>query len=142
MDLYPTLLELLGVANPRAIDGESLVEAARSGRRELRVVLAQAAYRDRSGRGLLAYIEGHRKVIQTDADQGSPATLQCFDLSADPRELCDRCGSCRRDGDAFDELRARLASERERLAGPPGGAAREMPEDVLRALESLGYLAK
>lgn len=138
VDVMPTVLELLSRPPASDLDGESLLSALIDGREEQRPVFSEAPFRDASGRGLRAYLEGDLKLIQRDAREGGEAWTGCFDVRADPRESRDLCRSRR---DDFAPLGERLDGLVQRLERPDPGAYQIAPE-VMEALESLGYTSE
>ena len=103
--------------------------------REPRTLLAFQC--DRFGRPTaLALIDGHRKLVASEATEGAGELLGAFDLSVDPAERMDRASEdwARR---LFAEQQAALQrAMRPLLTGAIAAPSRE----TLEALDALGYL--
>ena len=84
----------------------------------------------------LALIDGHRKLVASEATEGAGELLGAFDLSVDPAERMDRASEdwARR---LFAEQQAALQrAMRPLLTGAIAAPSRE----TLEALDALGYL--
>jgi len=138
-DLTPTLLELLALPSPVALDGRSL--AARldpdAGPAEERALLFHVGWEERCvGRALQL---GRWKLVDLERDYTgrAPARL-LYDRRADPREQHDLASA---HPDVLRQLEARLRAEVDALGArslaPAENMLAEMDEDTLRAL---GYL--
>jgi arylsulfatase A-like enzyme len=137
VDVLPTLLELLGVAIPETLQGESLVAAMQGeDRPELgdeRPVFAQASLRAVKTVALDSYARGDWKLIETRVPE---ARRQLFNLRDDPQEARDRLAS-------EPEVAARMSAELQRFRDAlPVGHSETVPlsEEEIRELQSLGYL--
>jgi len=146
LDLFPTLCELLGLAPPAGLQGESLVPLARGARVEPRTVFAE--HREdpilrriglapgsmtslRSGRWKLIVNELASQVL-------TKPELELYDLEADPDERVNVAA-------AHPEVVARLRQEFEafavrREATRRTAAAAELPSEALADLSALGYI--
>jgi arylsulfatase A-like enzyme len=132
-DLYPTVLEVVGLPIPGHLDGRSLL-APPEPERELVFELNNP---ERFlGRALLS---GNYKLVETVVDyQGRRDQIALYDLSADPTESLDLAAS-------HPELAARLHERLEALFAEYASRAPDLPEegeaeldeDTLRAL---GYV--
>ncbi len=88
IDLAPTILELMGVASPPELRGESLVPEIRGAKPEPRVVTLDLPRDDLQHRRR-AVIDGDHKLIV----YGDEHRFLLFDLKADPREEKDLSSS-------------------------------------------------
>ncbi len=137
VDVLPTLLELLGLPIPGAVQGESLVgaingEEAREEADE-QPVFAEASLRAVRTVALDSYARGDWKLIESRIPE---ARRQLFNLREDPREQRDRLAS-------EPEVAARMAAEMQRFRDAlPVGHSEAVPlsEEEIRELQSLGYL--
>jgi arylsulfatase A-like enzyme len=127
-DVVPTVLELLGLAAPRPLQGRSLVGALQGG------ALAADAPRfseiDRDVR-LRGVVQGDLHLI-VDLDRGGQAA---FDVARDPHEQ-------RRlpaDAPGIAALRDELDEHLKRLAPPKDVQMRELSPAERERLEALGY---
>ena len=130
VDLFPTLLELTGVAGPAGLHGHSLVPLLRGGPAPNR----DAVFAHLDHKQVVREIEtGLKLTVPGDAPQSPHHEVELFDLGADPLERANLAGE--READ-----RARLGARLEawRAAHPSGidGALDESERDVL---EGLGY---
>ncbi len=144
VDVWPTVLDLLGLAMPEGVDGRSLVPEI--------LALArgdQSAVADRTGfahidqtwgqpslapKPAVAVVEeGHRYVR---VEQGSRVVEQLFDSREDPDELRDRA---REQPELVARLRER--AEQQLTTSAPWGdtPTRELGELELNHLRALGY---
>ena len=137
-DIYPTVLELLGVEPPEQVQGRSLLRTLAEPDPE-RAVFAEARVtkrgRETSGTQLVAVRRGGWKLIYNrDRREG-----ELYHLAVDPGETRDlvaterdRARELHRLLRAFDAANARQARWR---AGQEG-----LPGDVVEGLRSLGYI--
>ncbi len=144
VDVWPTVLDLLGLAPPEGIDGRSLraeLLATARGEHPARSEEIAIADLDRTWgqRGkepsrTIAVANGRLRYVRSDQPEGP--LEQLFDASDDPRELRDR--SAEQPGTV-----ARLAetaeayAESEPVWGEP--PTRELDELELKLLRALGY---
>jgi len=139
VDVFPTLLELLGFPIPEFVQGESLVAAMR-GEQEAGAgsevpVFAEASLRAVRTVALDSYSLGDWKLIETRVPE---ARRQLFNLRDDPQERHDRLAS-------EPEVAARLTAELQRFRDAlPVGRSEVVPlsDEEIRELQSLGYLPK
>ncbi|HTG34703.1 MAG TPA: sulfatase [Thermoanaerobaculia bacterium] len=138
MDVVPTLLELLGVRQPRgdgALDGVSLAgRFAGEPRAADRPFLAQLDFVDGTA---LALTQGRYKVVL----QKNPYRKELFDLDADPGERANLLGRPG-DGTVFTRLTGELADlyngySRKRLQRDDA----QLGSELVRSLADLGYLS-
>jgi arylsulfatase A-like enzyme len=145
VDVWPTLLDLIGLPVPDGIDGRSLVpdlvasargEASADGDRPGLAYL-DTTWGQRSTKSVptLAVVEGTLRYVRVDAPRGTRLE-QLFDASSDPGELHDLAGT---DTANLERLRARADAYLE--AEPTWGEApkREIGELELNQLRALGY---
>jgi arylsulfatase A-like enzyme len=145
VDLWPTVLDLLGLERPEGTDGRSLLpDILASGRGEAptRAGASAIAHLDQTWgrRGFdplptVAVAEGAFRYVRLQGAGG--ATIeQLFDASDDPDELRDRASD---DPETLARLRAIADTHNE--AEPPWGDAptRELDELELNLLRALGY---
>lgn len=153
VDLAPTILDLLGVAPPPALDGESLrplLEGAAPDRARPAFVEAVEPYEAYGWSTLFAVIDADRKVVVGQR-------LEAFDLAADPGEAAplqpappwaaelERLGRARLGSLAIPaQLRTRIRAQIDRLALPwrdsPVCIERETwpdPRDRMNLLDAL-----
>jgi len=147
VDVWPTILDLLGLELPKGIDGRSRLPdilAAGSGQTPddaTRTAIADLdqnwAQRDSKPLPAIAVVEDSFRYVRMqrpgDAD---PPLEQLFDATNDPRELHDRSAE-------DPETLARLRAEADAYSKtkPPWGEAptREIDELELNLLRALGY---
>jgi arylsulfatase A-like enzyme len=143
VDVFPTLLDLLGIPAPDALDGASLLPAIRG-----EAGGGVAAYGE-SGRSFMATdperrlpgVEGKQrmlrsrgwKLVWTPAPDGGSYRL--YDLESDPDEERDVAAQ---HPERVASLRARLEEIRATEKGR--GAEREIAPEELEQLRRLGYL--
>ncbi len=145
IDVLPTLLELLGLEAPAEQHGVSLVrllERPDAGGTERP---AFSEYDDTAIRTVMS--GGWKLIVNPDAVDpvcvpGAPdfpfpiEPLELYDLTADPGETRNLAAER---PDVVDELRALIAA---RFAGlSDRGREQDIPEDLRRELEALGYVA-
>ncbi len=144
VDVWPTLLDLLGLPVPQDADGRSLVPALLAAARGAPAPDGEATgiahldvnwgQRGREPAPTVAVSDAGLRYVRVPG-AGAPFE-QLFDAAGDPRELADRAGD---DPEALARLRA-VADDY--LASPPrwGEAPRrEIDELELNQLRALGY---
>jgi arylsulfatase len=145
VDIWPTVLDLLGLEVPQGSDGRSLVPqilAAARGEAPPPVDGTAIAHLDRAWGGrveepqtAVAVADGSLRFVRL-VNQGAADTEQLFDASVDPRELQDLAG------ERPEEL-ARLRAQADAYleSKPTWGAppTREIGELELNQLRALGY---
>ncbi len=136
-DLYPTILEVLGLGQPVDLDGDSLLplleSSAAAGPFDLRPLVFDTRWKHRAVAS--AILLGHYKLIEIESDYAGRRNVRLlFDLSRDPGERDDLASTQRMTVDALsaelERRRANLASEREA----------EVVELARETLEALGYV--
>ena len=137
VDVLPTLLELLGIAIPEALQGESLAAAMKGEQRpnaaDERPVFAEASLRAIKTVALDSYTRGDWKLIETRVPE---TRRQLFNLRGDPQERHDRLAS---EPEVAERMSAELQRFRDAL---PVGHSEVVPlsDEEIRELQSLGYL--
>jgi arylsulfatase A-like enzyme len=140
VDVAPTLLDLLGVEVPPAMQGRPLRALLEAGDGGASPVLAEL----HSHRGdMRASYEGDLKLVTGDpaADVTWPvgAARRLFDLATDPGERHDLDAARRADAERLADGLGMLVGElRSRRRGGPRAAV--LDEDTRRRLEELGYV--
>ena len=132
-DIYPTVLEVLGLPPVRHGDGRSLLRRGESERELVFEVNNPERFR---GRALLS---GNYKLIETEVDyQGRSDAVALYDLSRDPDESRDLVND---EPELAARLRARMeeifAGYEERSLPLPAEGDAVLDQDTLRAL---GYV--
>ena len=142
VDVAPTILDVLGIRTPPAMEGKSLWGLATGSRREHKEwTLSEATCNDLETKALrrrdLKYIAAWE--ARDDEHAGIPGPLireRVFDLVADPGEKRRLPGRRR-----LRDLRATLEDRVTALArNAPTAAEAPVSEDVLERLRGLGYL--
>jgi arylsulfatase A-like enzyme/Tfp pilus assembly protein PilF len=133
VDVMPTLLDLLGVPPPPAIQGASLLPLARGERLDLLAVSESWYPRYHYGWSeLVAVQDGRYKLIR------APRT-ELYDLREDPREAVNLASQESRRAEAME--RALQALEASQGAGAATHKPAAMDADTAEKLEALGYVA-
>jgi tetratricopeptide (TPR) repeat protein len=132
IDVSPTILDLLGVSDPRTITGKSLTPALRG--RDMPPSVSYGATDEaflvNGWSPLRSLTEGHWKYIRTTRPE-------LYDLLADPREEHDLAQS---NLDKRRDMEARLAELESQLV-PRAAVQVRISDAERRTLASLGYLA-
>jgi len=131
VDIFPTVLRLLGIAEPAPGDGVSLVPALTGGRLPERAIYAESLYAAHFGWGPLRMVrDGRFKFIDAP-------TPELYDLARDPNE---------RQNVAVEHLATEAALRGELLRMtqrvPQDRDAFRLPLERLQALEALGYVGR
>ncbi len=146
VDIWPTILDLLGVELPEGIDGRSRLpdilsslsgEASDDGGRIAIATLDQNwARRDSDPLPAIAVVEGALRYVRIEQANGDHRTEQLFDARDDPRELRDLAAE---EPETLERLRA--AADDYFETEPSWGKAptRELDELELNLLRALGY---
>ncbi len=143
VDIMPTLLDLLGVSAPDAVEGTSLVPSIAVGATENRPCFFETLYgrlevETASARTRVGVRVGSLKLIRNEqlTQDGEPeVSYELYDVNEDPLEARNLA---RRRPDELERLRAVL--ERFEREHPPGRADVTTPdEDAIEKLRALGY---
>ena len=132
LDVMPTILDLAGVAIPKAVQGRSLVRDV-PGKRVDAPVLSETWYpRHHFGWSeLVAIRDGRYKFV-------AAPRRELYDLEADPGETHDLAASNPARADALERaLREQLSGM---SAQPPSASPRPVDSDVEQRLRALGYV--
>jgi arylsulfatase A-like enzyme len=131
VDVFPTVLQLLGIAPRASHDGVSLVPALTGGGLPARAIYAESMYAAHFGWGPLRMIyDGEFKFI----DASRP---ELYDLSRDPGEQRNLAGEHLATTSAM--LHVLLGMNSNVLSQ---SNAAKLPPDRLQALEALGYVGR
>ena len=131
VDIFPTVLRLLGVAVPTPGDGVSLVTALSGGRVPERTIYAESLYAAHFGWGPLRMVRDDRfKFIDAP-------TPELYDLGRDPHERQNVAGEHLATAAAFRGELLRLTQH-----VTPDRDAFQLPPERLQALEALGYVGR
>jgi arylsulfatase A-like enzyme len=145
VDVWPTVLDLIGLESPPGIDGRSLVPEILARARgeaspgEERTGIAHLdqhwGQRNRKPSPTVAISDGALRYVRMD-EPGGRSVEQLFDASQDPGELEDRSAD---DTAEVERLRA-MADAYLETSAPWGPApTREIDEMELNQLRALGY---
>ncbi len=129
VDVMPTLLALAKVAAPEGVEGTDLLSSSEY---ENRTFSAATKHRE----GVHAVRTSRHKLI-FDARTGAVAL---FDLKADPAEYRDVASKNEAEAERLLGLLRRHIEEARRGRLRPGNA--DVPEEIRRRLEALGYLGE
>ncbi len=134
VDLFPTILDVVGLAAPKEVHGQSLLPMIAGENVELdRGVYSESLY------PLLHYGWAPLRAIRTDSRKLISAPRpEVFDVVADPRE--ERDLSLEQPG-VTGELEKRLSDLRAKIDrdAPAAGAAPDIDPETLAQLQALGY---
>ena len=136
VDLFPTILDAVGLAAPKAVHGQSLLPMIAGEKVELdRGVYSESLY------PLLHYGWAPLRVIRTDDRKLISAPRpEVFDIVADPREERDLSAQqpveTRELEKRLSDLRARIEAD-----APAARAAPDIDAETLAQLQALGYAA-
>ncbi len=140
VDVWPTLLELLGLPGPEPSDGASfvpvLLERQRAKSDDVSISHLDRSWgkKEAEPHPTVAIREGRYRIVH---DSRSPSRDQLFDLESDPGEFADVAGSFH---GIVSRLRARVDEYLDQTAPWEGGAPEiELDEMHLRQLRALGY---
>jgi arylsulfatase A-like enzyme len=126
IDLYPTILELVGLPRPEGLSAASLLPLLEEGQAEDRPAPAECLLRGSQKRSL---VEGNLKLIEHEAS----GRYELFDLASDPREQHDLA-------QARPAEVERLAAALRRLPARTLGPVIRPPAELERELKNLGYV--
>lgn len=145
LDLLPTLLDLTQLSVPRGIQGKSVLPLVRRTKTELheRVYFQNDQHQ-------LAMSDGRYKLISYPPAEDQPGHYELYDLLRDPGEVEDRYPAARDRLAAFqaelERFRTRTVAWQQETTverrGAPAREDRELSEETLRNLETLGYIGK
>jgi choline-sulfatase len=136
VDIFPTILDSVGLAAPKAVHGQSLLPLIEGKNVELdRAVYSESLY------PLLHYGWAPLRAIRTDNRKLISAPRpEVFDVVADPREHRDlsheQPAVTLELEERLSELRAKIESD-----APATGAAPDIDSETLAQLQALGYAA-
>jgi len=135
IDVLPTILDRLGTAAPREIDGRSLLPLLGGTAQRSRAPAAVSSL-DLDGRRMESIILGRWKLIRTISNGRLPAGSELYDLANDPLERTNRATTDRGVAAGLGGLLQR--AERD---GGRATAADQVPLDseLDRELRALGY---
>ena len=141
VDVTPTLLDLVGVPAPAAMQGRSLRPLLETGRGQGSPVLAELHSNRGHARTLCT---GDLKLVTGDptalVDWPVPTPVRLFDLASDRLEERDaapaQAGTTARLQQSMDDLVTALRADRQGA----GAAQATLDPETLRRLEELGYL--
>jgi arylsulfatase A-like enzyme len=135
IDLYPTVLDLLGAEVPTQVQGRSLLGSADPDRSVFSEALVSRRHRPENFGQLAAVRAGGWKLIYNRGQRRG----ELYDLKADPSETRDLARQ--EPGRARDLLRRIAAQDRENARRSHHVQGRgELPADVVDGLRSLGYV--
>jgi len=144
VDIWPTLLDLLGLEPPQGIDGRSRVEdilASASGRAPAadgRIAIADLdmnwSRKDTDPVNTIAVVEDTLRYVRVE--QASGALEQLFDSRGDPRELRDLAAE---EPEKLERMRAVADAYLETQPSWGEAPTREVGELELNLLRALGY---
>lgn len=132
IDIMPTVLDMLAVPAPAAVQGESLLPYVQKKKSEDLECYIETFYpKENFGWSpLLGLISGSWKYIRAPKEE-------LYDLKADPEEQKNALGS---KPQAAGEWRARLEQVVKSSSGSAGGGRRTLTADEEARLRSLGYV--
>ena len=138
IDVFPTVLELTGLAFPDGVQGVSLLSTDGSPRRGRGLCVAAGRPNWRASQaGLLALRKGSDKVIYQRAE----ASWQMYDLARDPAETVDLAPPPDQSGDErFADLRQTAEAWIEAIAHRADDEPVELDPQAEKALRALGYI--
>ncbi len=131
IDVMPTILDLLAIPPSPALDGASLLDASPD-----RASFAHLSMQDREMRSITRRAW---KLIFDDSPLPRRRPLQLFSLAADRREAAELAGERPFERELLSQLMRRWELDLAQRAKSEGKQA-EIPEELRRQLEALGYL--
>ena len=152
LDLYPTILEYLGIEVPAGALGSSLLPLLYGSRPQTAGGVAMSElpkipnYNDRcipTRPGLKdfyqrAIITDHYKLIEQTDLKSQGVKLECYDLAADPAE---KHPSCVANPEAMNALRGRLDAFFDQLPGKLDmNEAVTQDKEMLKRMKAMGYI--
>jgi arylsulfatase A-like enzyme len=140
VDVFPTILELAGLAPPADADGRSLVPLLRGAPDGERPAYAELAHpQSQLARRLAWRAEGWKLIVNVAPLARDEAPSELYRLADDPLETTDLAA---RESARKEALLARLRAQRDAIdhAGRPVlGAAPDAPPALRERLRALGY---
>jgi arylsulfatase A-like enzyme len=141
VDVMPTLLEFAGLRAPPGLAGSSLVPVLRGTEKGHRTAYAELRRSPWNEHPRAALRDGGHKLIANLEPRGVGwPEIEFYDLVRDPGERENLVGIRH---EVLDALGAQLAEEREALRREGGlevPAEQDLPAEVRRGLEALGYV--
>ena len=134
VDLVPTILGQLGVAPPPGLDGVDLLAPSPDARRR-----SSFAYLSLQDRLIRSITRGGWKLILDDSAFPRGLPLQLYALGADRREASELAAERPFERELLAQLMRRWELDLAQGARAAGEQV-EIPEDLRRQLEALGYL--
>ncbi len=135
VDIFPTVLDVVGLSAPKRVHGESLLPLINGDLGDERAVYSESLYPllHYGWAPLRALRQGHLKLI-------SSPRPEAFDIRSDPGETDDLAAE---DPAMVENLEIRLAELRDVIESEArvGGSAPEMDSETLAQLQALGYAA-
>jgi arylsulfatase A-like enzyme len=132
LDVMPTLLERVGLPVPDGLQGRALLGESDPGE-EPRSIFASGV---KHGEDQHAIRRGDLKLIRTP----STGDHALFDVVGDPGERTDLAGSRPEEATSLLRLLTEQAEIDRALSEGVSGEQREIPEELLERLRSLGYV--
>ncbi len=130
VDVMPTVLDLLGIALPAGLDGVSLLDEPD------RASFGHLSIQNRTMRSIT---RKSWKLILDDSRYPRGLPLQLFSLATDRREIVELAAERPFERELLLQLMRRWELDLARRAGSEGELA-EIPDELRRQLEALGYL--
>ena len=135
VDLYPTILDLVGVPPPDGLEGRSFLPSIRTPPAEPgRTIVSELSL---EGRRHFALRVGGVKYIYHEGTGGDPDREELYDLSVDPGEKEDLASST---DPRLPAMRERLEHHRSSSKSDIPEAAAEIDDEMKATLEALGYM--
>jgi arylsulfatase A-like enzyme len=136
VDLYPTVMDLLGIRFEQEIDGRSLRPLLEGGDAEIRPILGQTISPERCDGRTLREGEYELMVIDRNYESDAPGT-RLYHIREDPDQRNDLAGAA---PDVVQRMRARLeALYRDFGEDAYPRELYELDESTRESLEALGY---
>ena len=148
VDVMPTLLDLSGIALPRAMQGRSLrplLAPSGSGPWEARPAFAEkqpnGGHDDRAATEIYAIVDSRFKLIRNVVRGDGKPEFELFDVAADPLDQRNLAASNPEEVARLTKiLDAWQRAARAARLKPDGEAAKDMTAEQLEHLRSLGYV--
>ncbi len=133
VDVLPTILDLLGLESPAAVAGESLLDAAGGDPRP------SFAYLGLQNRVVRSVTRNGWKLILDDSRTPRGKPVQLYRVASDPGETAELAGQRPFERELLSQLMRRWELDLACGARAAGEQA-EIPDELRRQLEALGYL--